>query len=240
VKATQFEFRYRLWIGLVIYVIGFWSPWLRYGKLAAPVTTTWLELTFQLGRIMPLSAASLTITIAAILLLAAGAGMRIWGSAYLGPSIVTSGSMHAHTVLAAGPYRYFRNPLYSGSYLNQLAVAILMPPSGSVFFVVACSVQIIRLILGEEAYLAKQQGAPYLEYKARVPRLLPALTPRVPASPVVPKWGIATVSETFYVACTISFLALAWRYNAFLLMQAIVVCFGLSLVVRALFVKKAA
>jgi protein-S-isoprenylcysteine O-methyltransferase Ste14 len=240
VKATHFEFRYRLWIGLVIYVLGFWSPWLRYGKFAAPAATTWLELAFQLGRVIPLSAASLTITIAAIVLLGSGAALRVWGSAYLGPSIVTSGSMHANTVLAAGPYRHLRNPLYLGSYLSQLAVAILMPPTGSIFFVIACFVQIIRLILGEEAYLTKQQGAPYLEYKTRVPRLLPALTPRVPASTAVPHWGIAVVSEIFYEACTVSFLALAWRYNAFLLMQAVVVCFGLSLVVRALFVKKAA
>jgi Phospholipid methyltransferase len=143
-------------------------------------------------------------------------------------------------VLAAGPYRYLRNPLYLGSYFTQLAVAILMPPTGSIFFVIACFVQIIRLILGEEAHLSAKQGAPYLEYKARVPRLLPALTPRVPASTAVPDWGIAVVSEIFYEACTVSFLALAWRYNAFLLMQAVVVCFGLSLVIRSLFVKKAA
>ena len=237
-KATHFEFRYRLWIGLVIYVLGFWSPWLRYGKFAAPAATTWLELAFQLGRVIPLSAASLTITIAAIVLLGSGAALRVWGSAYLGPSIVTSGSMHANTVLAAGPYRHLRNPLYLGSYLSQLAVAILMPPTGSIFFVIACFVQIIRLILGEEAYLGAQQGEPYLAYQARVPRIVPSLSPRVPASAVTPQWTAAITSEIFYIALTGCFLALAWRYNAQLLIQAVIVCFGLSLVARALFVKK--
>lgn len=238
-KATQFEFRYRMWIGLVIYILGFWAPWIRFGSSAGHVTSTWLELAGQLGRILPLETASLAITIAAIVLLAAGAALRIYGTAYLGPSIVTSSSMHANTVLASGPFRQLRNPLYLGSFMNELAIAILMPPAGALFFVVAAFLQIIRLILGEEAYLARQQGESYLAYKARVPRLIPSLTPRVPDSHVAPKWGIAIISEMFYWGTTACFLALAWRYNAQLLTQAVIVCFGLSLVVRALFVKKA-
>jgi protein-S-isoprenylcysteine O-methyltransferase Ste14 len=239
VKATQFEFRYRLWIGFVIYGLGFWAPWLRYGQGAGIVSTTWLDLSAELGRVLPLETASLVVTITAISLLAAGTALRVFGTAYLGASIVTSGAMHANTVLAAGPFRHVRNPLYLGSYLTQLAVAILMPPTGAIFFVLACFLQIIRLILGEEAYLTSQQGQSYLDYKARVPRLLPSLTPRVPTSPVTANWGLALISEIFYIALTGCFLVLAWRYNAQLLIQAVIVCFGLSLIVRALFVKKA-
>jgi protein-S-isoprenylcysteine O-methyltransferase Ste14 len=238
-KATQFEFRYRIWIGFLIYVLGFWAPWIRFGGNAASASTTWLELSGELSRVLPLETATLLITILAIFLLIAAASLRVCGSAYLGPSIVTSGAMHAHTVMAAGPFRYLRNPLYLGSFLSVLAVSILMPPSGAIFFVVACFVQILRLILGEEAYLAKQQGEPYLAYKARVPRLLPSLTPRVAASQVVPQWTIAIISETFYVALAGCFFVLAWRYNAQILIQAVLICFGLSLIVRALFVKKA-
>ena len=238
-KATQFEFRYRLWIGLVIYILGFWAPWIRFGANAGAVTTTWLELSGELGRVLPLESASLLVTIAAIVLLIAAAALRVSGTAYLGASIVTSAAMQANTVMAAGPFRYLRNPLYLGSFLNELAVSILMPPSGAIFFVIVCFLQILRLILGEEAYLTAQQGEPYLAYKARVPRLLPSLTPRVAASSVAPQWTTAFVSETFYIAVPACFLALAWRYNALLLTQAVIVCFGLSLVARALFVKKA-
>jgi hypothetical protein len=27
-KATQFEFTFRLWIGVILYGLGFWAPWL--------------------------------------------------------------------------------------------------------------------------------------------------------------------------------------------------------------------
>lgn len=238
-KATPFEFRYRLWIGFVLYALGFWAPWLRYGKGAGPVTTAWLELSGELGRVVPLETASLIVTVAAIVLLAAAAVLRVCGTAYLGASIVTSAAMHANTVLASGPFRYLRNPLYLGSFLNEVAVAILMPPSGAVFFIAACFLQILRLILGEEAYLTAQQGEPYLAYKARVPRLIPSLTPRVPAGEASPRWDMAMVSEIFYISLTGCFLVLAWRYNAQLLTQAVIVCFGISLVARAIFLQKA-
>jgi protein-S-isoprenylcysteine O-methyltransferase Ste14 len=238
-KATKFEFRYRMWIGVLIYFLGFWSPWLRFGKNSASVGTTWLELSGELGRVLPLQTASLLVTILAILLVAAGAALRVAGTAYLGASIVTSGAMHANNVMAVGPFRYLRNPLYLGSFLSALAISILMPPSGAIFFVVVSFVQILRLILGEEAYLSGQQGAPYLAYKSQVPRLFPSLTPRVAASEVRPQWSLALISETYYIALTTCFAVLAWRYNAQLLIQAVIVCFGLSLVARALFVRKA-
>jgi protein-S-isoprenylcysteine O-methyltransferase Ste14 len=239
-KATQFEFRYRVWIGFLIYFLGFWSPWLRFGKNASPVSTSWLELAGELSRVLPLQTATLLVTIVAIALLAAGALLRVSGTAYLGASIVTSGSMHANSVLAAGPFRHLRNPLYLGSFLTALAISILMPPSGAVFFVAASLLQILRIILGEEAYLTAQQGAPYLAYKARVPRFLPSLTPGVPAAQVEPQWTTALISEAFYIAVAACFLIMAWRYNALLLIQAVIICFGASLVLRALFVKKAA
>jgi protein-S-isoprenylcysteine O-methyltransferase Ste14 len=238
-KASQFEFRYRMWVGFLIYFLGFWAPWERFGRSSGAINTTWLELSGELGRLLPLETASLIVTVLSILLLVAAAWLRTWGTAYLGASIVTSGAMHAHAIMAAGPYRYVRNPLYLGSFLSQLGVAILMPPSGAIFFVIASFLQILRLVLGEEAYLTAQQGQPYLEYKARVARFLPSVTPRVSASAAVPNWGLAMVSETFYIALLACFLVLAWRYNAQLLIQAVIVCFGASLVARALFVKQA-
>ncbi|HEX3473145.1 MAG TPA: isoprenylcysteine carboxylmethyltransferase family protein [Silvibacterium sp.] len=240
-KATRFEFRYRLWIGFVIYVLGFWAPWLRYGPGASSrVTTTWLELAGGLASIhaLTLQAATVVVTSLAILLAAAGAAFRVWGTAYLGAGIVTSGAMHAQTVVAAGPYRHVRNPLYFGSLVFSLAVAILMPPTGAIFFIVALFVQVLRLILAEEAYLLAEQGESYLAYKARVPRLFPSPVARVPRSPATPHWLQAVVAEIFTVGMTGCFAVLAWRYNAQLLTQALIVCFGVSLVVRALAVKQ--
>jgi protein-S-isoprenylcysteine O-methyltransferase Ste14 len=237
-KATEFEFRYRLWIGTAIYLFGFWAPWMRYGGIEGSATTTWLELSGQLGQLVPLEAATIVVTSAAILLAVAGTVFRLWGTAYIGGSVVKSNVLHAHAVVAAGPYRHLRNPLYLGSFLYVGAMAILMPPSGAVFALVASYVQIIRLILREEPYMEAQQGDAYIVYKNRVRRLFPSTAPRMPESAAQPQWPQAFVAEIFYVAMTLCFTLLAWRYNANLLIQALLICFGLSLVVRAFTQKK--
>ena len=239
-KATRFEFRFRLAIGVLIYGLGFGLPWLIYSAGGPGVTTTWLALSGALARtgVLTMQDSIVAITWLAIAAGAIGAVLRVWGTAYIGIGIMTSGQMHARSVLAAGPYRYVRNPLYLGGFVFALSVAILMSPVGAVVFLGLLFVQILRLILGEEAYLTAQQGEPYLAYKARVPRLIPSLTPRVPASAVNLNWMRATLAESYYVLLALCFAALAWRYNADLLIRAVIVCFGLSLILRALVVGK--
>lgn len=240
-KATQFEFRYRLWIAFAIYGLGFAAPWLIFSAGGPRVSTTWLELAGGLAstNALTLQSATVLVTSLAILLAGAGAAFRVWGTAYHGAGIVTSSAMHAQTVVAAGPYRHVRNPLYLGSFVFSLAVSILMAPMGAIFFLVAMFVQKLRLILGEEAYLAARQGEPYLAYMARVPRLFPSIVPRVNASPARPRWLQAVVAEIYVVGLAACFAVLAWRYNAQLLTQALIVCFGISLVVRAFAIERA-
>jgi protein-S-isoprenylcysteine O-methyltransferase Ste14 len=240
VKATRFEFRFRLWIGFIIYVLGFGLPWLIFRAGGPRVSTTWLALSGALAgtHLLTLQSATIVVTLLAIFLAAVGAAFRVWGTAYLGAGIVTSGTMHALEVVAAGPYRYLRNPLYFGGFVFSFAVAILMPPTGAIFFIIAMFIQMLRLILGEEAYLTAQQGESYLDYKTRVPRLFPSVVARVPESPAKSRWLHALVAETYPVGMTLCFAVLAWRYNAQLLTQALIICFGASLVVRALVIER--
>jgi len=239
VQASRFEFRFRLWISVAIYLLGFWAPWLRFNSFPGQITSTWLELSGQLSHLLPLETATIVVTSAAILFATAGTIFRICGTAYIGSGVVKSGEMHARDVVASGPYRYLRNPLYFGSFLFALAVAILMPPSGAIFVLAANFLQILRLILREEAYLEAQQGEAYLAYKRRVPRLFPSPIACVPNSPAHPQWLQACIAEIFYITMTACFASLAWRYNATLLIQALLICFGLSLVVRAFILKPA-
>jgi protein-S-isoprenylcysteine O-methyltransferase Ste14 len=240
VKATRFEFQFRLAIGTLIYGLGFGLPWLIYSAGGPRVTTTWLALSGALARTgaLTMQSAVIAVTWFAITLAVIGTVFRVWGTAYIGTGIMTSGRMHAQSVLAAGPYRYVRNPLYLGSFVFACSVAILMAPIGATLFLALLFVQTSRLILGEEAYLIAQQGEPYLAYKERVPRIIPGLTPRVPASDASPSWLRAIVAETYPVAMALCFAVLAWRYNADLLIRAVIVCFGLSLVVTAFLVQK--
>lgn len=234
-KATRFEFRFRLAIAFLIYGLGFGLPWLIYSAGGPRVTTTWLALSGALTRtgFLTMQSAVVAVTWLTIVLAAIGAAFRVSGTAYIGAGVMTSGQMHADSVLAAGPYRYVRNPLYLGSFVFACAVAILMAPVGATVCLAALFLQTIRLILGEEAYLEAQQGEAYLAYKARVPRLIPRPTPRVAPSNVKPRWLPAILAETYPVAMTLCFAVLAWRYNADLLIRAVIICFGVSLVVRA-------
>ncbi|HTY84008.1 MAG TPA: isoprenylcysteine carboxylmethyltransferase family protein [Silvibacterium sp.] len=240
-KATRFEFRFRLAIVVLIYGLGFTLPWLIHRAGGPHETTTWLALSGAMARTGALSVQSaiVGVTSLAIVLAATGAVLRVWGTAYIGTGIMTSGEMHAQSVLAAGPYRHVRNPLYLGSLALSCAVAILMGPIGAIFFLVAMFVHYLRLILGEEAYLTEQQGETYLAYKTRVPRFVFSLTPRVPEPVANPRWVRAVAAEIYPLGIALSFAVLAWRYNVDLLIKAVIICFGLSLIVRAFLAEKA-
>lgn len=235
-KATQFEFRFRIVIGFLLYVLGFWAPWARYLGGSGRISTTWLELSGGLASLHWLSLGNTTILITVVALLCAikGTTFRVWGTAYLGTATVHDRSMHGSEVVAAGPYRYVRNPLYMGTFIFSIAISILMPPTGAIFFLVAQAIFYYRLILGEEAYLAAQQGEAYLAYTQKVPRFWRSLRARVPASPAKPQWVTSLLAESFYVSYTACFAILAWRYNAYLLIKCVIICFGASLVVRAI------
>src|ERR1700749_3893296 len=168
--ATKFEYKFRWILHAVIIMLGFWAPWCE--ALAWTRMTTWLVLSAWLSRTGWLSfvAATNAVLIAAIVFVVLGAWLRVWGASYVGASVVTSPSMHGETMLADGPYRRTRNPLYLGTLLHTVGVTILMPPSGAVFAVVLLWIFQVRLALAEEPFLTQQFGAAYLAYKKLVPR----------------------------------------------------------------------
>jgi hypothetical protein len=187
-----------------------------------------------------LDQATLLVTGLAILFGFVGAVLRVWGTAFLGASIVHAGPMLAGSVMAAGPYRYVRNPLYLGSWFLGLSIAILMPPSGALVFVVVLGLFYFRLILGEEDFLTGQIGGAYVEYRRQVPRLVPSLLPRIAASKARPQWLMSLIAEFLPVSYPLCLAVLAWRYEPLLLIRCLVICFGLSLVMRAFLPKKVA
>lgn len=219
---------------VALYLIGFLTPWARLLNVG-PESTLWLSLSTLLARTgwMGLSMATNTVTCVAICCCLAGAVLRVWGTAYLGASVMRNVIMQTGTLVAGGPYRRFRNPLYAGTFVFSLGVSILMPPSGAVFFLIGMALLELLLISGEENLLESRLGDPYREYKRRVPRLLPSVGARVAPSGATPRWLQALAAETYPVAYTICFAVLAWRYNAVILIQALIICYGCSLVIRA-------
>jgi hypothetical protein len=141
--------------------------------------------------------------------------------------------MRGDGVMADGPYRHVRNPLYLGTFVHTLALALLMPVSGAIFTVVMIGVVQVRLILGEEAFLTEKLGAAYTAYCALVPRLVPSLRARVAPAGVRPRWVQAVVAEIYMWGVAGSFAVAGWRYNAHLLVQCVLVSLGVSIVARA-------
>ena len=235
IKASPAEYRFRYALHAILYTLGFYAPWERYTSLSLGATTAWLALAT-----LPARAHWLSFTAASQLVLAAGcvfaflgAGLRLWGTSYLGASIMQSPAMHGSRVLADGPYRYLRNPLYLGTFLNALALSLLMPPTGALFAVFTIGLLQIRLIGAEEPFLQRTLGAPYRAYCAAVPRLWPSLRPRVPSAGDRPNLLLGFASEIFVIGCAVSFAALGWRYNSLFVIKGVLISLGLSLIARA-------
>jgi protein-S-isoprenylcysteine O-methyltransferase Ste14 len=238
-KATGFEYRFRFAIHAVLYLLGFWAPWLLIPSLAdVPGFTgqsTWLVLSSLLARQgwLTFGAATIALLLVALLFTALGALLRIWGSAYVGSSIVHSLTMHGTGMLADGPFRRTRNPLYLGTLLHTMGVAILMPPSGALFAIILLWIFQVRLALAEEPFLAARFGQPYLDYKAAVPRFLPSPTPQVAAAGARPRWLQSVLGELYFPAAFFVLAIFGWSFNAQPLRQGFLISLGIWLIVRA-------
>ena len=237
-KASPFEFRHRFLIHAIVYCLGFAAPWNYW--LHVDSIRTWQFLAAWPARNgwLSFSASTIAVLVLGTLFAFAGAFIRTWGTAYLTPSIVQDGAMHGEGIIAAGPYRYLRNPLYLGTFLHTFALALLMPPSGALFCILLIGLEQLRLINGEEPFLTAKLGEPYLAYSAKVPRIIPALTPRIPASNLQPHWPSAFLGEIYMWGVFVSFAALGWRYNSFLIIKGVIISFGISLIARAFIPKR--
>src|SRR5580698_8024672 len=198
-KATALEYRFRYALHCVIFLLGFTAPWNYALHLdpAGPNAHLWGVLAVNLARmgVGNIATAFNVLLGLGIALAFAGALLRTSGAAYIGSGVVKSQTMHtaeadeSSGLLQDGPFRYTRNPLYLGTFLHTLALALLMPVSGAIFTIVAIGVLQIRLILAEEPFLLAKLGAPYAAYCALVPRILPSLRARIAGTGLKPRWG---------------------------------------------------
>lgn len=233
-RATAIEFRLRMAINAVIIILGFWAPWIEWWGIGRRVSLVeWLAI--QISRV---GAASFRVSTTAVVVIAlvfalAAVVFRVWGTAYLGPSTVSSFHMIAGKVMADGPYRFLRNPLYIGLWFMVAAMAFLMPVSGALWAVVLITIFMVRLTLGEEAFLAAQLGEPYRAYLEAVPRFFPRLRGAPAPSGATPHWFRASLAELTPIGIFVAILVFARDYDLALSGRVLLVFFGASLVVRA-------
>jgi protein-S-isoprenylcysteine O-methyltransferase Ste14 len=234
-RASAIEFRLRMVIQIIIVFFGFWAPWLGGWDFGRRISTLeWLPLELSRMGLASFTVATPIIIVLGALAALAGAVLRVWGAAYLGYSTVHHGEMQAGAVMADGPYRYMRNPLYLGGWFMMIAVSLLMPPSGALFTVVLITAFYLRLILGEEAFLGKQLGEPYQQYLRAAPRLLPRLRGSLPPAGNKPHWLTALFTEVFPIGAFFTMAVLAWFYDQQLMLEGLLWSFLASLVARGL------
>jgi protein-S-isoprenylcysteine O-methyltransferase Ste14 len=222
-------------INAAIIIFGFWAPWIeRWGIGSRISSLEWLALELSRTGILPFTVATPTVIVVGAAIAGIGALLRVWGTAYLGSGIVQSANMRAEGVMADGPYRFVRNPLYLGLWCMVVALAFLMPPTGALFALVLLTLFLLRLILGEEAFLSKQLGEPFRAYLVSVPRLVPRLRTTVMRGVSKPNWLRGVLAEILPIGVFITLAALSWSYDNRLMGRAVLVSFGISLVVRAL------
>ena len=238
-KASAIEFRFRMEIMVVIVALGFWAPWIEvWGLGSRKSLLEWLALELSRVGLLRFGYATPAVIVVGALIAFIGAVFRVWGTAYLGYGTVHHAAMQAGGVMADGPYRYVRNPLYIGGWCMLVATALTMPSTGALFSIVLLTVFFLRLILGEEAFLSGQLGEPYREYLRAVPRLIPRLSSAPPSTGQKPHWMIAVLSEVNPIGVFITVALLSWSYDNVLMLKGLLISFGLSLVMRAFFIRK--
>jgi protein-S-isoprenylcysteine O-methyltransferase Ste14 len=131
------------------------------------------------------------------LLLIVAALLRTWASAYLQAQVVYAREVKTHSLVADGPYRHVRNPLYLGNIPMVVGVGLLMSRLGFVVAVMAMVVFCFRLIGREEAELEATQGERYREYLKAVPRLWFAVRARIRSAGNRANWGAGFRAEAW-------------------------------------------
>jgi len=189
--ATSFEFRHRWWIIFFLFWLAFSTYLLDSGNSGA-LLAQWIARC--MGRATTENDYRFVFGAGAVLVLAA-ALLRTWSTGYLRPDVVRDSRIHTEHLLADGPYRHVRNPLYVGNILMAIGIGLMASPLGIVILIAGMTVIVFRLVLREENELITAQGKSYRRYCATVSRFVPSLRPRVPASGSELRWSPAILLE---------------------------------------------
>ncbi|HVJ04782.1 MAG TPA: methyltransferase [Candidatus Saccharimonadales bacterium] len=219
--ASAWEFRHRFWIFVAWYWISFSLYRVDHRMFGQSLAEFFARLAHRevtLGGIRLVLVAGVVLAILAALL-------RTWATAYIHPEIMVDGAVHTHTVIAEGPYRFVRNPLYLGTNLLTLAYSVMASRVGAVVLVAGVFLFNYRLILREERELLQARGENYERFRRSVPRLWPSLRPRVVALQLTPNWGSGLLGEMFFWGLAFALLVFTVTFD----IRAYFLALGLSL-----------
>jgi protein-S-isoprenylcysteine O-methyltransferase Ste14 len=211
-SATEFEFKHRFWIFLVL----FWGSFAlfrtdhTYFSLALAQWMADHRLIVSPDHV----ARDAWIIIALGSIITGFASLiRSWATAYLNSAVVQDTELHSDQIVADGPYRHLRNPLYLGTFTCAVGLGTMASRAGLCTMVVGVGLFCLRLILREEAKLLQSQGDSYRKFLEAVPRVIPSLWPRLPASGRRPNWADGFFGETFMWGLALAMAVFALTKN---------------------------
>jgi protein-S-isoprenylcysteine O-methyltransferase Ste14 len=232
-KATNWEFKNRAMLFGMVFAFTF-PLYALDSQNSSATLANWFAPRFHMN---PDRLAQLLIGCGALVLVVA-AFIRTWASAYLHAEVVYASEVKTQTLVADGPYRFVRNPLYLANALMAIALGAMMSRLGSIVAILVMLLFCYRLIFREEADLRTTQGDSYQRYCAAVPRLLPALTPRTASSGRPANWRAGFKAEAWYwgfAASEVVFAITLKMVFFFVILTASILLFWVS---TALFQKK--
>jgi len=228
--ASTPEFRYRFWI------IGsiFWLSFSLYSidhRNAVAALLHWLS--HISGRALN-NPPGFHFAFAIAALIAIGASLlRTWATAYIRASVVQDSRIHSDVLVADGPYRHLRNPLYLGTWLLGVSMGFFTSRTGFFVLIVGLLVFVYRLIFREEAELSGAHSEGYRHYCARVPRFFPSLFPRVASGNSRPLWVQGFLGESMMWVMTLGIVAYAATLRLFWFYLFLCISFPLSFALNA-------
>ncbi len=117
------------------------------------------------------------VTIAGIVLMLLGTGLRWWAIITLGRYFTLDVAVRStQLVVQSGPYRFVRHPAYSGTLLILLGLGLALANWASLVAVFGGGlVGLLYRVRVEEKALTDALGQPYVDYVRRTKRFIPFL-----------------------------------------------------------------
>jgi protein-S-isoprenylcysteine O-methyltransferase Ste14 len=149
--------------------------WINMGLLATAVVNLSGLVALMLSRAAPLTVVPFSIRTGAFVLAIAGSAAVLFAQLTMGASWRIGVDESERTALIAhGPYRVVRNPIYSAIAVALIGLTLLAPHAttltGLAMYAVFISLLVRRV---EEPYLLRVHGDAYRAYAATVGRFLP-------------------------------------------------------------------
>ena len=207
--ATDFEFKFRFWIFGGLF-------WVAFSTYAIDPQNAGAAIVDSIAHARSVAASALAyraVFAAGALICVAAAMLRTWATAYLNPEVMVDMRLHTSRLVADGPYRYLRNPLYFGNVLLGIGFGLMASRIGFFVLVLGMILFSYRLILREEAGIQATQGESYRSYCDAVPRMLPSFSPRLPSAGGTPDWGDGFLGEAFMWVLAFSVAVFAVTLN---------------------------